>query len=533
VPTDGESVYELEPGRSSRSVLTALRSRFTTRAGGETEQRLRFHDTFDWRLFRARRSLSSEEGVDGPRVRWQSLGGRAPRWEAALDVPAFAWDLGQSELRDALEDAIEMRRLLPLVDVSVRARELRVLDARDKTVVRVLVQHRLAARPGGRDQPLPVVVRVRPVKGYRGAFERVCHFLEDELGLRASRQDGLSPLLRATDQSAPVLDLRALVQLHPEMRAERALRAVHEALLKTLLANEQGMRDAVDTEFLHDFRVAVRRTRSALTQIRGVFPQTVFERFREEFAWLGRVTGPTRDLDVYLLKMRAYESNVSESARHHLAPLGEFLRTLQAHEHGKLVAALDSPRYARLIRDWRRGLRARVPDSAAPNAGRQIRELAAERIWRRYRRALRDGSAIDPESPAEALHVLRIDCKKLRYLIALFQSLFPPEELGRIRRELKRLQNNLGDFNDYEVQQVSLRRFADQMVAERTVPSDTLLAMGQLVLQLEEGQAAERQEFATRWKRFARKKNHKAFESLFGPRGGTGKRGRRSRSRKA
>ncbi|MFC1662475.1 CHAD domain-containing protein, partial [Gemmatimonadota bacterium] len=37
-------------------------------------------------------------------------------------------------------------------------------------------------------------------------------------------------------------------------------------------ANEVGMLKNLDSEFLHDFRVAVRRTRSGLTQLKGVFP---------------------------------------------------------------------------------------------------------------------------------------------------------------------------------------------------------------------------------------------------------------------
>ena len=45
--------------------------------------------------------------------------------------------------------------------------------------------------------------------------------------------------------------------------------------LQTLRINEDGVRKDLDSEFLHDFRVAVRRTRSALSQIKGVFPAAV------------------------------------------------------------------------------------------------------------------------------------------------------------------------------------------------------------------------------------------------------------------
>ena len=44
------------------------------------------------------------------------------------------------------------------------------------------------------------------------------------------------------------------------------------ALLDIMVANEPGMRADLDTEFLHDYRVSLRRTRSLLGQIKNVFP---------------------------------------------------------------------------------------------------------------------------------------------------------------------------------------------------------------------------------------------------------------------
>ena len=80
----------------------------------------------------------------------------------------------------------------------------------------------------------------------------------------------------------------------------RHTKIVLHRLLDTMLANETGTREDIDSEFLHDFRVSVRRTRSAISQIKGVIPQKILDRFRPEFTWLGQITGPTRDMDVYL-----------------------------------------------------------------------------------------------------------------------------------------------------------------------------------------------------------------------------------------
>ena len=88
------------------------------------------------------------------------------------------------------------------------------------------------------------------------------------------------------------------VPLEADMRADASLRKILRVLFATMEINEQGTIDDLDTEFLHDFRIAVRRTRSALNQVKSVFPEHSRTRFAKHFAWLGDITTPTRDLDV-------------------------------------------------------------------------------------------------------------------------------------------------------------------------------------------------------------------------------------------
>ena len=77
------------------------------------------------------------------------------------------------------------------------------------------------------------------------------------------------------------------------MPAEEAGRAIHRLLLDTVLRNEDGVRRDLDTEFLHDFRVATRRARCALAEMKRVFPaETVqFLRAGVEMAWYDDGTG--------------------------------------------------------------------------------------------------------------------------------------------------------------------------------------------------------------------------------------------------
>jgi len=66
------------------------------------------------------------------------------------------------------------------------------------------------------------------------------------------------------------------------------------------------------------------------------------------------------------------------------------------------------------------------------NAAVPIIDLARKRIYKRYQRVVSDGDYILTHTQDELLHALRIECKKLRYLMEFFASLFPKKEDGPV-----------------------------------------------------------------------------------------------------
>jgi CHAD domain-containing protein len=474
-------------------------------------------DSFDWRVHGNAAVL---EGIhDGKRYRlvWRALHEGERREQALLDqAPRFARDLPPGRLRDRLEALVEMRELLPLVLITSRVHTLRVLNRHDKTVARVAFEENSARRPDGvRSFALDRRAVVMPVKGYQKSCKQLVKALEG-LGLSPAGDDlVLTALARAGHTPGgytPRLDLH----LEDGMRADQATRRILLRLLDILEANEAGTRTGADTEFLHDFRVAVRRTRSALTQIKGVLPLRTLNHYTSEFAWLGQITTPVRDLDVYLLNFDAYRASLPASAQADIEPLRDFLGRRRNIEHQILVKALDSVRYRRLINNWREFLGRAVPKrSRLPNATRPVLEVACERIWRVYQRTLSEGRAIGADTPAEAIHELRKTCKKLRYLMEFFQSLFPPRRIKSPINALKALQDNLGIYQDCAVQIATLKQFSHQMAAEDIAPPDTLLAMGMLIEELERRQQAAHEEFADKFGDFDSSVNHAHYRQLF------------------
>jgi len=125
------------------------------------------------------------------------------------------------------------------------------------------------------------------------------------------------------------------------------------------------------------------------------------------------------------------------------------------------------------------------------------------------------GRAIRDDSPAAALHALRIDCKKLRYLLEFFRGLYPREKVEGLVDALKSLQDNLGDFNDLEIQREKLRELAHEMSEAGAASVATLLALGELLADFRRRQRQERRKFADRFKVFSARPNRETFRELF------------------
>ena len=509
--------FRLPEGLTSAELERRLASRFSNAPSPETVETKTFHDSFDWGIHRSGGTYETTGDGAVPLHLWRDAEGRLRHRLRHAGDPGFAADLPSGAFRNELATALSLRRLLPVVTLNARVRVIAVLDDEEKTTVRLRIESGTSSAPeGGEVHELEPRVRVAPLRGYEAEGARVVGFLREECGLSPDSAGELEHALGPLDRVPGDYTSKFRIALDPAMTARDAMRAIHLSLLTTMLRNEEGTRRDLDSEFLHDFRVSIRRTRSALTQIRDVYPAEGVERFKEEFRWLGTETGPARDLAVTLLKMDAYEEGLPEEVRKDLEPLEGILERKQKIAHDRVVAALHSERYRRLLDDWRALLI--EPPAASParrNAERPVHEVASERIWRVYRRMVERGRTIGDDPPAEALHGIRIRGKKLRYLLEFFQSLYPEQAIGGLVAELKRLQDNLGDLNDYRVHRESLEGYALEMAEEGSAPVRTHLAMGRLLDRLEAGQAAERNRFAKRFGRFVSPASRKTFTQLF------------------
>jgi CHAD domain-containing protein len=292
------------------------------------------------------------------------------------------------------------------------------------------------------------------------------------------------------------------VHLDGDEPADRAVVAVLQALLDVIEANFDGAIADLDSEYLHDLRVSVRRSRAIQRELKGVFDPEALRAFRLEFRWLQRATGEARDLDVHLEAFESMGAVVPAELRPDLNALLRRLGDRRDVAHREMVAVLRSERTAALLTGWREfldGLEG-TPTEDRPDAKRPIAELAGHRIRRVFRRTIRMGDEIAAGSPAGDYHELRKQGKELRYLLELFGvPLFPEEVVRPMIKTLKGVQDVLGRHQDREVQEAELRQLTEPGMADSGATSVNPDLVKLLMAWLEEDKLATRAAFPERF----------------------------------
>ena len=312
-----------------------------------------FWDTFDGRvhgaglaLVEAGRRLTLTDASTSAELASDALARGAARL-LAEDLPAGA-------LRERLEPLIEMRALTPVARVRSRQLPLNVLDERGKIVVRLRVEEPTAL---GGDEKAAVALRPRlhvvGVLGYDRELREVSALLSNGLGLVDVARPVQDDAVEAAGGAVGGVSSKLKLALEPSARADEAAVVILRRLLEVIDANLPGTLADIDSEFLHDLRVAVRRTRSLQRELRGVFAPEPLRVFRDGFKHLQAITGPTRDLDVQLLEFGELAAGLPAEVAGDVAPLRRLLEEHLVAERGAMVRELRSSSTLGLLDNWR------------------------------------------------------------------------------------------------------------------------------------------------------------------------------------
>jgi CHAD domain-containing protein len=501
---------------TSRGAGEALAARLEIEDGVQCERDRTYYDTFDRLLRDAGLTLMHADGTLSAASQESGVV-VASLPMVAPNKPLFARELPPGPLRDTLLPITEVRALLALAHLHSRERLLSVLDDERKTIVRLAFEETSLVDSKGASPALRPRLRITGIRGYDKELARVQETLVVELGFKPADQPLVDEAVRAAGRVPGGLPTKVGLPLMPDQRTDAAAAVVLRGMLEVIEANLEGTIADIDTEFLHDLRVSVRRSRSVQRELKRAFPPDQLEHYRAEFRWLQQATGDVRDLDVHVLEFDDMRALVPEAMRDDLDPLLRVLKARRSAARRTMVRALRSKRTSTLLADWGSFLDGLpgVPVDKRPDATRPIGEVSGERIRKVYRRMLKMGGAIDEASPAAAYHELRKKGKELRYLLELFGiPLFPDEVVRPMIKTLKSLQDVLGRHQDREVQIALLRSLGPEIAAEPGGEAG-LMAIGALVARLGEDERAARNEFAGRFAEFASGEQRRLVKETF------------------
>ncbi len=488
---------------------TLLSEHFTMQRDSVTTSNRIWYDTFDWRLFRKKQRLTREgnnwilEDFQGQQL-------------AALKSPKksfrFSGQFPVSPLRQFLENSLDVRGILPIGAEEYESSSLQIFNNDKKIVVFLNIQQSTNSLNGKQR----ITVQMEEVRGYNKWFKRVAKILDSSGAVKLGSIGDLFPfILEGTDRVPLDYSSGYSVPLTPDMMGIEAIQNIFAFLLTCMSRNEEGIIDDLDSEFLHDLRVAVRRTRSALSLLKGVLATDVTDRFKEDFRYIGQITGPVRDLDVYLLNEEKYKDSVPERLQQGLTYFFETLAEKRQKEQRKLVRSLHSKQYQQILTDWSQLLDGKDMPPTGEKGDIPIGILAGKIIHKRFRRILEDGNNIHRGTPDSELHKLRIQCKKLRYCLEFFATLYEPQHMKQFIKQLKMLQNNLGDFNDLSVQQEMLADYLSRIRPGSRKSQELAASIGGLMTDLATQHHWVRAHFEKTFSHFCRPKNMTLYRETF------------------
>lgn len=505
-----KGVYTGVDERQVRQALEQLEKGFDLKAIPAQRRNESYFDTFDGALYAAGyllrkrgmklflTDLDDEPIAGGPAVKANHF---------------FAWEISAPELREVLRPAAGIRALSRVCSRRISREVVQLRNDDGKMVARVVYRYGSAAAEK-REAALQPLVRIEEIRGYESAFEKASQLLQAAgLSGPVEGRNSLNHILDALELPSLFSSSKYTLALDKDILLGQAVAEIGCCLLAAMEVNHQGVIEDRDTEFLHDFRIAVRRTRSLLSQMKKYLPEAQLAFFQNEFKWLGSVTGPVRDLDVYLLMKEDYAGMLPPQLHRGLE---EFFVTLESRRTGSMEAmrkALKSERYAGLTEEWRHFLE--NDRQGWPGAERRCQPIARKAICRRFEKIMQNGLKIDVHSGDDDLHRLRIQGKKLKYMLEFFRSFYVPEEIDFFHGQLKKLQNNLGDFNDISVQLQMLEEHAGFLPTGTRRSLRIGGAIGGLITHLSGKHAKVRRKFEKTFAAFASAENQERFQKLF------------------
>lgn len=460
-----------------------------------TEQKCKyiFYDTFDWRLY-FNKVFFYLEGtkacLDGNSIDFTENAVEA----ATFKDKKFWWDLPQSDLREYLRKIVDVRALLKILSLDIIRCDFEVLNEERKIIAKISVLNIVSRSISSYST---FIIKLVPVKGYKNESKPIVDILRkysSKLKIDYGywglifKKSGIKPVVYSTKPDRKSLGLKASDEFHKDQATYVAIKNLLLFILEVLRKNIPGIVKDIDTEFLHDFRVLIRRTRSSLTQLENVFTDEITATYRDLFAKISNSTNKARDLDVFIITLISLKEKIPQHLTDGLGQIFDYLYEEKSVQYKKLKNLLTRQHFKNVLINWEIFLKDTDIKYAAEMGYKLVNETARYFIFKSLNKVSKKYNILLSGNTPVNMHQLRISCKKLRYVLELFNIFYNNNIYTKVLDHLKALQDASGLYQDLEVQKNMLIEILNELKKCNKINEEISLTAGYIFRIFEEKQ---------------------------------------------
>lgn len=426
---------------------------------------LKLMDTFDWALDRSGLKLLVHECRTETQLMF--LGPRLSVFED-LPITKTRWlnaeRLDQPFLRRGLLEATHQRALVVQASTPARSQLFQFLNSQGMPVATLLFFE------------LPEINKCHILlvtkRGYRSfqrkTSQKVLGALSD-LNIKVENEDPFDMILSVNQRYKRDYQSRFALDFEPSTYGCIALGQALSSEQHRAEKNAPWIKDHPDPEFLHDLRVALRRTSSLIKSLEPLLGSIDTSWFRSELKYFINTSSPVRDLEnLGIITGKQLDANKSSPE---LDDLNSQISRDVSRKYDELAQLIPSPRFDNLISSWGQIARKSLSLSLAPDPvfnamGSTIGHVESLDVFPKTRvkesaRVLlaKSGAALIKRArkarklkTAESLHSLRKEAKAFRYLLEFYEPVLEPARTRQCINSIKKLQDALGQHQDTFVQ---------------------------------------------------------------------------------
>lgn len=237
-----------------------------------------------------------------------------------------------------------------------------------------------------------------------------------------------------------------------DMLIEEALRSIFSRLHSDIVKSVRIVLESDDVDAFHDLRVAIMRARTLFLLFKKNLKNS--SRFSIRFKQYTDATNKQRDLDVFIAGLDSYVLNAEED----IVPLKEILAGERTREHDIVKKIITGNRFLSFLDAWECYFMMDSPCEASE--GKREACSVFNEILRKHIKKLRRFRSKGVEAN---VHKIRIEFKKLRYLMEFSREFAGGEDTEKSIQKLKKIQDTLGVVQDKTSQKTILKQILSRI----------------------------------------------------------------------